>query len=263
MPFTLAHPAAVLPLRYLRYLRTAPLFIGAMVPDAPYFVPFGSIRAPMMKLYTHSVAGSWSVDLPLGIVALACALLLREPLTVLLPARARWLCLTALEPYRRHASEWLIAPVAILLGVWTHLLWDSFTHPEGWGVRHFPSLDDAVTLGPYSGELCHILQYLSSAIGLAIVAVWYLRLRVPAGAADAGHDARRAHAGPALLLIAGAALLIGGVQAVRYYMRPHSEIIYGTVEVLLTRGLAWFVLLLLFGGAIVALEHRAAGARLR
>ena len=258
MPFTLAHPAAVLPLRYLKPLRTAPLFIGAMVPDAPYYVPFGVIRVPMSKLYTHTFTGSWSIDLPLGLAVLVCVLLLREPLTVLLPARARWLCLTAVEPFRRRAIEWLLAPVSILLGVWTHLLWDSFTHPDGWGVRQFPVLETWVSIGAYTGEICHILQYLSSAIGLAIVAVWYVRLRVPASAA-AGEDARRAHAGPALLLIAGAALLIGGVEAVKSY--THFEGTYATLEVLLTRGLAWFAVLLLFGGAVVTLEHRGVGVR--
>jgi hypothetical protein len=39
MPFTLAHPAAILPLRGWRYLRTAPLILGAMAPDLPYFLP--------------------------------------------------------------------------------------------------------------------------------------------------------------------------------------------------------------------------------
>ena len=39
MPFTLAHPASVLPLRHAPQLRTAPLIIGAMVPDLPYFLP--------------------------------------------------------------------------------------------------------------------------------------------------------------------------------------------------------------------------------
>jgi hypothetical protein len=61
-------------------------------------------------------------------------------------------------------------------------------------------------------------------------------------------------------LIAGAALLIGGVEAQRYYF--HSEgAIYRTLDTLLTRGLAWFALLYLFAGAVVTLEHRAGAAR--
>jgi hypothetical protein len=255
MPFTLAHPAAVLPLRHLRGLRTAPLVIGAIAPDTPYYLPVSH----RVAFYTHTVTGSYTIDLPLGIVLLACALLLREPLTALLPARARWLCLNALEPFRRSARQWLLAPLAVLIGVWTHLLWDSFTHGDGWIVRQVPQLRQTVTIGAYSGEVCHVLQYLSSAVGLAIVLWWYLRLRAPTEA-DAGHAARRAHAGPALLLVMGAALLIGGVEAVRYYHHQADGAIYRTLDVLLTRSLAWFVLLDLCAGAIVTLEHRAAGA---
>ncbi len=258
MPFTLAHPAAVLPLRYLRSLRTAPLFVGAIVPDLPYYVPFVGGRA--MSVSTHSFTGSYLLDLPLGIVTLACLVLLREPLTVLLPARARWLCLNALEPFRRSPAQWLLAVPAILLGAWTHVLWDSFTHGEGWAVRHVAELTHLVQIGWYRVYTYHILQYISSVVGLAIVAVWYSRLRVPPGAL-AGEEARRAQAGPALFLISAAALLVGGVEAVRYYARSAGAV-YGTLDALLTHGLTWFVLLHLFAGSIVALEHRAGDARL-
>ena len=260
MPFTLAHPAAILPLRGTRFLRTAPLVIGAVTPDIPYYLPLGpGGHALPFRLDTHSVVGSFTVDVALGLILLMAGVLLREPLTVLLPARARWLALQALEPFRRHAAEWLLAPLAILIGVWSHLLWDSFTHTEGWAVRRLPALSDTITIGWYTGEIFHLLQYLSSVLGLLIIAWWYRRVRVPPGAL-AGEDSRRAHAGPALLLIAGAALLIGGVEALRYY--SHSEgAIYQTLDVLLTRGIAWFVMLHLFAGAVVTLEHRASAAR--
>ncbi len=54
MPFTLAHPAAVLPLRRLRLLRTVPLIIGAMTPDMPYFLPWRI--AKHIPEYTHTLA---------------------------------------------------------------------------------------------------------------------------------------------------------------------------------------------------------------
>lgn len=260
MPFTLAHPAAILALRPIRFLRTAPLVIGAVTPDVPYYLPLGpSGRAIGLRLDTHSLFSSCTVDLALGLALLMVVVLLREPLTVLLPARARWLSLEALEPFRRRATEWLLAPLAILTGVWSHLLWDSFTHTDGWAVRHLPALSDTITIGWYTGEIFHILQYLSSALGLIILVWWYRRLPVPPGAL-AGQDSRRARAGPALLLIAGAALLIGGVEALRH--SSHAEgAIYQTLDVLLTRGLAWFAMLYLFAGAVVTLEHRAGAAR--
>jgi len=258
MPFTLAHPAAVLPLRGTRLLRTAPLILGAVTPDVPYYLPSAG-GGRLLRLDTHSWVAACTLDLAIGMALLAAIVLLREPLTVLLPPRARWLCLAAVEPFRRWNAGWLFAPLAILIGVWSHLLWDSFTHTEGWAVRRIPALSDPVTIGGYSSELYHVLQYLSSAAGLAILALWYARLPVPTGAL-AGQDSRRAHAGPALALIAGAALLIGGVEAQRYYF--HSDgAVYRTLDTLLTSGLGWFALLYLFAGAVVTLEHRAGAAR--
>jgi hypothetical protein len=250
MPFTLAHPAAVLPLRRVRYLRTAPLIIGAVTPDLPYYAP--ARLTGHLTHDTHSMTGSFTIDLPLGLAVLACAFLLRRPLTVLLPARARWLCSHALEPFRRGVRDWVLAPLSIAAGVWSHLLWDSFTHTDGWMVRRIGFLSRAVTIGWYEGQVCHLLQYLSSVAGLAILAVWYARLRVPAAALQGG---RGANPGPALLLVAGAALLIGGVQATLYY--EQAEAIYHTVYLLLTRSLAWFALLYLFAGTIVTIDHRA------
>ena len=250
MPFTLAHPAAVLPLRNRRYLHTAPLMIGAVTPDLPYYTP--AHLSGHLTHDTHSLTGSFTIDLPLGVAVLACAFLLRRPLTVLLPARARWLCLRSLEPFRRGARAWVLAPLAILVGIWSHLLWDSFTHTDGWMVRRIAFLSRAVTLGGYSGEVCHLLQYLSSAAGLAILAVWYARLRVPA---EALRHRPGAHPGPALLLVAGAALLIGGVQATLYY--EQAEAVYHTVYLLLTHSLAWFAVLYLFAGTIVTIDHRS------
>jgi Domain of unknown function (DUF4184) len=249
MPFTLAHPAAVLPLRGLRYLRSAPLILGAMIPDLPYYVPTDLGRRLIPE--THTFAGSLSIDLVLGYASLVAVFVLRAPLTALLPARARWLCLNALAPFGR-SREWAFAALAIIAGVWTHLLWDSFTHSEGWVVRRVEALSAPVTIGPYTTELCHVLQYVSSVLGLVVMAVWYARLPTPRPSAAAPGAARSA-VGPVLLLVAAAGTLIGSVQAVEHFRRWHS--FYWTIDVLLTRSLAWFAVLYLVAGTIVALEQ--------
>ena len=90
MPFTLAHPAAVLPLRGIRFLRMAPLVIGAVTPDVPYYLPLGPSGRPLrLGLDTHSLGSAFTFDLALGMALLALAVLLREPLTALLPALTR------------------------------------------------------------------------------------------------------------------------------------------------------------------------------
>jgi Domain of unknown function (DUF4184) len=249
VPFTLAHPAAVLPLRGVRHLRMAPLVVGAMVPDLPYYLPS---RVARLVPATHGLGHSLTVDLALGLALLAGLVLLRRPLTALLSRRARTLCLRALTGFDR-VSEWALAAPAIVLGVWTHLLWDSFTHRDGWMVHRVSALSAPLTVGPYSGTVCHALQYLTSVLGLCVLALWYARLPPPA--VDAGRDAPRSAAGPVLLLVAAAALLIGGVEGVKEFRLTHS--VYSTLYFLLTDGLTWFAALYLTAGIVLTLEHGA------
>jgi hypothetical protein len=230
-----------------------PLILGALVPDLPYYLP-GSLSRYIPEI--HSFEGSITVGLPLGYAALVVIFVLREPLTALLSARARWLCLTALAPFRERPVEWALAPVSILLGVWTHLLWDSFTHSDSWLVHRVAALSAPVTVGSYNGPLCHVLQYASSAFGLIVMAIWYWRLRVPP-AQPALPGAARSSVGPVLMLVSAAAILIGGVQAMEHYAQ--SEAVYRTLNILLTRALAWFGLLYLLAGTLATLQHHHDG----
>jgi hypothetical protein len=136
-------------------------------------------------------------------------------------------------------------------------LWDSFTHNDGWIVRRVAFLSAPVSFGWYSGTVCHVLQYLSSGVGLAAMALWYWRLPVPA-AAPVGPGAPRSSVGPVLMLVAVAAILIGGVQATQAF--GHTPVIYRTLYIFLTRSLAWFAVLYLVAGTVVTLEHGHDGA---
>ncbi len=249
MPFTLAHPAAILPLRGSRFLRTAPLILGAMAPDLPYFVPWNLGR---FMPETHDFEGSYTTCLAIGYAMLATIFVLRRPFTALLSPRARWLCLHALAPYRRGPEEWLFAGIAIVVGVWSHLLWDSFTHLDGWVVHRVAALSAPVAIGGHTGPVCTLLQYVSSVFGLVVMAAWYSRRWTPP---VVPHDpaAPRSAVGPILILIATAAALIGGVQSIEHYRHYHE--IYRTVSILLTHSLAWFAALYLVAGTIVTLER--------
>ena len=247
MPFTLAHPAAVLPLRGVRHLRMAPLIVGAMVPDLPYFLPGGIAR---YVPFTHAFVHSFTINLALGYALLASLVVLQRPLTALLSARARALCLRALSPFRR-PIEWAFAAPAILLGVWTHLLWDSFTHRDGWIVHRIPALGAPLVIGYYHGTVYHALQYLSSVVGLCVVVLWYDRLPTPV--VRMGGGVARSAAGPALMLAVTAAVLIGGVQGMKYFEHTHS--VYDGLSALLTNALTWFAALYLTAGIVLTLEH--------
>jgi hypothetical protein len=256
VPFTLAHPAAILPLRGLKYLRSVPLILGALVPDLPYFLPYGlKQRVPLPE--THTFVGSLTSDLLIAYLALVGLFVLRAPLTALLTPRSRALCLKALAPFRDGPREWLLAPVSIVLGVWTHLAWDSFTHADGWMVEHIAWLASPVSIGPYTGQMSHVFQYLSSLFGLTVMAIWYRRLPTPPVNPER-RSAPRSTVLPVLLLIMGGSGLIGAVQATRYFLDSepfHPGIVYKTAAIFLTHALTWFAFLYLVGGTIATLER--------
>lgn len=157
MPVTIAHPAAVLPLRGLG-LPLSAMVIGSMAPDLPVFSQSWGIYG-----YTHSLAGILTVDLALTLVLLLGwdrwgrdALVDTSPALVRdrLPGRAR---------IGRRA--WLLAPVAAVVGSVTHVVWDSFTHSGRWGVRNIEWLHQQH--GPITGE--QWAQHVSGVVGITVV----------------------------------------------------------------------------------------------
>jgi Domain of unknown function (DUF4184) len=250
MPFTLAHPAAVLPLRRVKYLQTVPLIIGSITPDLPYYVP---TRIGRLVPETHTFVSTFTTDVPLGFAVLVLMFLLRRPLTALLRARLRWRCVRAMERFREQPLHWLLVPVSILVGAWTHLAWDSFTHSTGWAVRRVSALSAPISIGWYTGEVCHVLQYVSSILGLTVLVVWYRRLPSPP-LEVAGLGTNRVPTGLMLALVLVAAILIGGFQASQY---AHDATIYRMLYLLLTRTMAWFGVLYLAAGIFVVLSRGA------
>jgi hypothetical protein len=250
MPFTFAHPAAVLPLRRFKYLQTVPLVIGSLVPDVPYYFP---ARFGQMLAETHTLHGSFAVDVPLGMVLLVMTLLLKDPLAVLLPGRARALFLHSLERFSAQPFHWPIAVVSILIGSWTHIAWDSFTHTGGWTAAHVPALRASISLLGWDTTVCHLLQYLSSILGLAVLAYWLrgLLLRMP-------EPKDRELLRPrtrwlALTLICVTAVVVGGLHAYHHWdMLSYYRLGY----LLLTRIIAWFAALYLAVGLGVSFNKR-------
>ena len=179
MPFTLAHPAAVVPLapalrRWLggRGVFSA-LLIGSMVPDIAFLLPIGISRAQ-----SHSLSGLIWCCLPVGLaVYLVFHWLLKAPLIDLLPHDAY----ARLHPYARSATaiSWRLLPAILLcldIGAVTHLVWDSFTHRDGYAVHALPLLRRHLfTGGGFWIYWYTALQWLCSVVGLGLLAWWARR----------------------------------------------------------------------------------------
>ena len=134
MPFTLAHPAAALPLHRLcrSPLPLSALIIGTMAPDFAYFTPYAGLA-------THNLEALIWFCWPLGFVVwLVFTQILERPTVALLPLR----CQSILRPDAEGMSVSLLTRVsiALLTGAATHLIWDSFTHPTSPVVAALPIL---------------------------------------------------------------------------------------------------------------------------
>ncbi len=159
VPFTLSHPAAVLPLRRLGLPMSA-MVAGSMVPDVPVF--FGW---PELYRLTHSLLGVVTVVPVLSLAALGLWFhLIRDALADLAPDPVR---LRLAARARLTGRQWLLAPVAASVGAVTHVVWDDFTHKQRWGVRQVAWL--SAEHGALPGYKW--LQYGMSVAGLVVVAV--------------------------------------------------------------------------------------------
>ncbi|MDA0636829.1 DUF4184 family protein [Nonomuraea sp. MCN248] len=171
MPFTPSHMAAVLPFisssRLRRFADPWALALGAMVPDLPIFLP-------MLPDYSdwHSWRGVVTVDLAAVLILLVLFHgLLRDPLLALLPPGLAGRAAT-LRPSWPELVRGVPAIVAGgLIGSATHVAWDSFTHSTGPG--EWGAWLSVTVLGVL--PLFRVLQYVSSAVGLAIVVWWTWR----------------------------------------------------------------------------------------
>ncbi len=191
MPFTLAHPAAVLPLRRWPQLDFSALVIGSLTPDFGYY-----LLMPDARLQTHSFAGSLATCLPVGLILLLLFHILKRPLCETLPQPHRGALLPlALRPTSTRPRALLATAVSVLLGIWTHLLWDAFTHRLSWGPQHLPLL--RTVLFTFAGKdywLSDLLQWLGSVAGIAALLLAYRRWlrQQPRGAGDGAENRRKA-----------------------------------------------------------------------
>jgi hypothetical protein len=165
MPFTFSHPAAVLPIhsRFKYWIPLSALVIGSLVPDAAYYLPVPD----HFKQNSHTLLGTFSTSLPAGVLVWLVFYWLAAPTVFLLPSPHR----DAIEPRLKQRLASIPQAVGvvfgILIGAWSHVLWDSFTHVRGWIVQQIPLLQR-----PLFGNgmpASKALQYFSSVFGLCVL----------------------------------------------------------------------------------------------
>ena len=178
MPFTLSHPALIVPLRrYPRLFSLSALAVGSMIPDFEYFLRMASV-----SIYSHTMWGAVWFDLPLGLLVLALFQnIIREPLSQNLPAAIqRRLPEFSAQGWNRYfRTHPVIVLFSLLIGTASHLVWDSVTHQTGLVVMMLPVLQKNVSLYFFEYPLYRILQHVSTILGAYIIGriVWRMPVR--------------------------------------------------------------------------------------
>jgi hypothetical protein len=170
MPFTLAHPAAVIPVYRLagRWGVLLALVIGSMAPDFVYFLPIGVTGG-----YSHSIVGAFLFCVPAGLFAyMIFQSLLRKPLLALLPDPIANRVSFSPEWIPRTPQAIVALVVSLAVGAITHIAWDSFTHANTFLVRHLDLLRHPVEIGTtFQVPMYKFLQHVSTLAGLAALTV--------------------------------------------------------------------------------------------
>ncbi|PFM40607.1 DUF4184 family protein [Bacillus cereus] len=165
MPFTFAHPTAVLPFAKKKssYISVTALILGSMAPDFEYFLhfrPYGIIG--------HTWAGFLYLNLPLiFLLAYVYHCILKGPFITYLPKPfASYYKYVVDEKWGLYTwKDFFVFCYSALFGMATHVVWDAFTHKTGYFVMKMPLLQQEV----YSIPIYKFLQHGSTCFGLLLL----------------------------------------------------------------------------------------------
>lgn len=184
MPLTFAHPAVILPFsRNSKYFNFLALVLGSMSPDFEYFLrgrPYGEIG--------HTFAGFVVFNLPIVIIVyLLYQTYVHRTLFNHLP-------LFLQDTYSQKPDSTNVLKVTVflysaLLGMLTHVVWDSFTHLDGFMVKKLSILTVTFQINGFNIPVFKFLQHGSTVVGIVAILV-YMCYRTATNSCNDGENAR-------------------------------------------------------------------------
>jgi hypothetical protein len=146
------------------------LIIGTCAPDFEYF-----LRLAPHGRFGHTLPGVFVLTLPLALLILWLFNgVVRAPLVAMLPDAIQRRLTAPDRIYASRLAAFALAAASALLGIMTHLLWDSFTHVDTWPYLHWPFLSQTLRL-PVAGSVQYykVFQHGSTILGACILAAWF------------------------------------------------------------------------------------------
>ncbi|HRO41292.1 MAG TPA: DUF4184 family protein [Flavipsychrobacter sp.] len=171
MPLTFAHPAVIIPFKYIppKYYSWTGLIAGTLAPDFEAFIKLGGY-----KQFSHSWVGMLLFDLPVGVaLTFLFHLVVRDALVQQLPSflsnRLRAFSINWINTFRQRYGVIILSS---LIGIFTHLVWDRLTHTDSYSYHKKAGIQIAPDV---ETTLRQWLQWSNSIIGLLII-IWQIYL---------------------------------------------------------------------------------------
>lgn len=174
MPFTLAHPGAVVFIKN-KHLNLNGLILGAMAPDFMYFLLFSP-----SSHFGHTLLGALILNMPL------CFLLnyiyckyVKEAFILNLPRKISRNYSFFIENHRNKTTlrEAFIFAYSSILGMVTHAFWDAFTHDTGYFVTRLNFLTNSIDLLGHQIYIYKIAQHGSTLLGFTVILLFLYKMR--------------------------------------------------------------------------------------
>jgi hypothetical protein len=208
MPFTVAHVVAARPLWAAcgRRLPLSAVVVGSVAPDLEYLWHLDTERT-----IGHTLGGVFLLDLPLALLLLGLWHgLVKGPVAALFSPRLRPAIDLTPFPFRPFGRLGIVV-AAVFLGIAGHLLWDGFTHRDGFITTRVWFLEEAIGR-PHVYDL---FNYASTVLGMVLLGWWWWRAVADAetGSAAGRLPARvRDRAVGTLLVVAAAGGIANGLR---------------------------------------------------
>lgn len=174
MPFTLAHPIAILPFLKNKKLYGSALFIGSMVPDFEFY-----FQLKEGGYCGHSFVGIFIFDLP-------CTLLMFflfhkfifDFFLSISPSEIynRLVLLKPNEENFANSLNILNLILSCLIGNISHIFLDAFTHKNGFAIQQIQFLNQTIHINNFKIAIYDLNQIIISVVGLFIIVLYFLKL---------------------------------------------------------------------------------------
>ncbi|MFS1514807.1 DUF4184 family protein [Chengkuizengella sp. SCS-71B] len=173
MPFTFSHPLYAIPLKWIqpKYFCVTGLVLGSMSPDFEYFIALEPYRT-----IGHSLTGLIVQAIPLSILfAFIFHKIIVKTLSLHLPSFYN----LDMRSYQVFHSwqlntfrKWLVFLTSVVIGFFSHIFIDAFTHTSGYFVLKFSFLSNIIN----EMSVYKLLQHTLSISGLVLLTLLCFQL---------------------------------------------------------------------------------------